>query len=126
MPSPPLRATGATWNVDRLVSITARLRAARTAAVQGHPTQAAQAAAEVMVCARGGGGMLRERCTVLRRLRAAGVAAEVLPRATPSVQEQYAHVRARGARVLVMLGSEFLTNDCVKVRHCSWLGYSLH
>lgn len=115
---PPLRATGATLNVDRLVSITARLRAARAGAntSAATPRNPAPSQAEVLVCARGSGGMLRERVALLQQLRAAGIAAETLPRAAPSLQEQYAYAHAHGVRVLVTLGPEFVVNDCVKVR----------
>ena len=115
---PPLHATGATLNVDRLVQLAARRRNARAAgSVPETPTQRVLSLSEVLVCSRGGGGMLRERMAVVQSLWAAGIAAETVPRASPSVQAQFAHAHARGVRALVSLAPEAYThNQRVKVR----------
>ena len=51
------------------------------------------------MCSRGGGGLLAERLTLASELWAAGVRAEVVPAASPSATEQFAHAaeRARGS-----------------------------
>jgi translation initiation factor 2-alpha kinase 4 len=111
----PMRGTGVTMNVDRLVERSGMLRAARGGAAAGH-SQLLSASA-VLVAARGGGGMLRERLSVLPLLWSAGIAAETMYQSAVSAQEQFEYLRQRGIRVLVLLHSEqFERNRAVTVR----------
>ena len=72
--------------------------------------------ADVLVCARGGGGMLRERMALLSSLWAAGIKAETAPAAAPSMTAQYEHASARSIAWLVVLQPDTLSaSDTVKV-----------
>jgi histidyl-tRNA synthetase len=61
--------------------------------------------ADVLVCARGGGGMLRERMSLVRALWDAGLAAELLPQAAPSLTDQYEYAQTRGIPWLVIINA---------------------
>lgn len=63
----------------------------------------AAAATDVVVCARGGGGLLSERLHLAAELWKAGLRAETPPSACPSATEQFAHAAERGARFMVTL-----------------------
>ncbi|KAI8469455.1 MAG: hypothetical protein J3K34DRAFT_459347 [Monoraphidium minutum] len=99
---PPPGAVGATLNLERLVRLVSQARMPHRWADSGSarfpPSQA-----DVLVCARGGDGHLRLRMELLAHLWAAGIAAETLPRAAPSLTEQYAFAQSRGVRWLVIL-----------------------
>ncbi|KFM24635.1 putative serine/threonine-protein kinase GCN2 [Auxenochlorella protothecoides] len=70
-----------------------------------------------LVASRGGGGMLRERLELLRALREAGVAAETLRAAAPSLTAQYEYAAARGIPTLLVLhGSSYGADNAVHVR----------
>lgn len=72
--------------------------------------------ADVLVCARGGGGLLQERMALAARLWEAGVRAELLPAAAPSLTAQYDFARARGTPWMVILAADVLhATDTVKV-----------
>jgi len=74
----------------------------------GSPMTAA-AATDVLVCARGGGGLLSERLGLAAELWAVGVRAEVVPTVAPSGTEQYEHAAQRGARYMVTLDGALLS-----------------
>jgi translation initiation factor 2-alpha kinase 4 len=77
----------------------------------------AAAATDVLVCARGGGGMLGERLALTAELWAAGVRAEVVAAAAPSPTEQFEHAAARGARYMVTIDSALLSaSERVRVK----------
>ena len=61
------------------------------------------AATDVLVCARGGGGLLRERLALAGQLWAAGVRAEIVPIAAPSATEEHDYAQRRGARFMVII-----------------------
>ena len=63
----------------------------------------AAAATDVVVCARGGGGLLSERLQLAAELWRAGLRAETPPSPCPSATEQFAHAAERGARFMVTL-----------------------
>ena len=68
------------------------------------------------MCARGGGGLLRERMALTARLWDAGVRAELLPAATPSLTAQYEYAHARGIAWLAILAADTLhAADTVRV-----------
>lgn len=69
------------------------------------------------MCARGGGGLLRERMALTARLWDAGVRAELLPAAAPSLTAQYEYAHARGIVWLAILAADTLhAADTVRVR----------
>lgn len=55
------------------------------------------------MCARGGGGMLRERMQLLAQLWAAGVRAETMHASAPSTTAQYEYAHARGMSFMVII-----------------------
>lgn len=57
------------------------------------------------MCARGGGGLLRERMALAAALWAAGIRAELLPAAAPSSTAQYEYARAAGIPWMVTLNA---------------------
>ena len=59
--------------------------------------------ADVLVCSRGGGGLLKERMALARSLWDAGLSAELLPQAAPSLTEQYEYAQSRGIPWLVII-----------------------
>jgi hypothetical protein len=65
----------------------------------------------VLVCARGGGGLLRERMALVSSLWAAGLAAELLPAAAPSATAQYEYARAAGIAWMVTLQAATLSSS---------------
>lgn len=68
------------------------------------------------MCARGGGGMLRERMQLLSQLWAAGVRAETMHAASPSATAQYEYARARGIAWMVTIEhAAFSAKDTVLV-----------
>ena len=106
---PPLQAVGATLNLERLVGVaaaSARWRPPASGAAA--PGLGRLSQADVLVCSRGGGGMLAERMELLRELWEADVAAEMLPQAAPSLTEQYEYAHARGIPWLAIInGASF-------------------
>jgi hypothetical protein len=84
--------------------------ATRLALLAGAP---GGAALDVLVAARGGGGLLRARLELTTALCDAGLRAETLPQAAPSLTEQYAHAARRAARLLVIIADAGL----VRVKH---------
>lgn len=72
---------------------------------------------DVLVCARGGGGLLRERMALVAALWANHVRAEFLHAVSPSVTEQYQYAGVRGIKWLVMLEEARLRSaDTVTVK----------
>ena len=68
------------------------------------------------MCARGGGGLLHERMALAARLWDAGVRAELLPAAAPSLTWQYEYAHARGVAWLAILAADTLhAADTVRV-----------
>jgi eukaryotic translation initiation factor 2-alpha kinase 4 len=63
------------------------------------------------VCARGGGGLLRERMALVAALWGAGLAAELLPAAAPSATAQYEYARAAGIAWMVTLQAATLSSS---------------
>ena len=111
--APPLCGVGATLNVEKMVTLAHRVRMLTRTELDHR----ALSRADVLVCSRGGRGMLRERMTVIQLLWSAGIATEAVPASCPSLQEQYDYAQTRGMRFLVTLHSDaFSTSSLVKVR----------
>ena len=68
--------------------------------------------ADVLVCSRGGGGLLKERMALARSLWDAGLAAEMLPQAAPSLTEQYEYAQSRGIPWLVIINANTFEGGC--------------
>ncbi|CAK0752569.1 hypothetical protein CVIRNUC_002156 [Coccomyxa viridis] len=107
----PMGAVGTTLNVERLISL---------ASPQNHPgrstLQASQA--EVLVCAKGGGGLLKERKALAALLWEAGIKAELVHAAAPSQTFQYEWAAARNIHWLVTIHAvTFSTTDTVQVKN---------
>jgi Anticodon binding domain len=75
------------------------------------------AQADVLVCSRGGGGLLKERMALLGVLWEAGIRAEMVPEVNPSAQEQYeyAHIR-RIPFMATLAAATYSAADTIKVR----------
>lgn len=71
------------------------------------------------MCARGGGGLLRERMALVAALWGAGLAAELLPAAAPSATAQYEYARAAGIAWMVTLQAATLSSSDTVVVSCS-------
>ncbi len=75
-----------------------------------------RAQAEVLVCAKGGGGLLKERKALAAMLWEAGVKAELVHAAAPSQTFQYEWAAARSIHWLVTINAvTFSTTDTVQV-----------
>ena len=72
--------------------------------------------ADVLVCARGGGGLLKERMALVADLWAAGLRAEMMQQAAPSLTAQYEYAHARHIPwLLIIHGATLSAADTVKV-----------
>ena len=77
----------------------------------------AHAQAEVLVCAKGGGGLLKERMALAALLWEAGIRTELVHSASPSQTAQYEYAGARHIHWLVTINAAtFSTTDTVRVR----------
>eukprot|EP01018_Ginkgo_biloba_P015528 Gb_22304 [translate_table: standard] len=74
--------------------------------------------AVVLVCSRGGGGLLKERMEVVAELWAANIKAEFVCTPAPSLTEQYEYAHEHGIKWLVIITEAGLSHTgSVKVRH---------
>ena len=78
--------------------------------------------ADVLVCAKSG-GLLQERMRLVADLWAAGIRAEMMMSAAPSLTDQYEHANGRHIPWLVIMeASKLSASDTVKVSrtgHCT-------
>ena len=73
--------------------------------------------AEVLVCSKGGGGMLQERMALAALLWEAGIRAELVHEAAPSQTAQYEYAGARGIPWLATIhAATYEATDTVRVR----------
>eukprot|EP00898_Chlorokybus_atmophyticus_P003003 jgi/Chlat1/3703/Chrsp251S03860 len=73
---------------------------------------------DVLVCSRGGGGLLEQRMSLVAELWAGNIKAEMCLSPTPSLTEQYEYANDRGIKWLVILSeAELSAADSVKIRH---------
>lgn len=76
----------------------------------------AHAQADVLVCAKGGGGLLKERMALVADLWGAGLRAELMQQAAPSLTAQYDYAHARHIPWLLIIQAATLSAaDTVKV-----------
>lgn len=79
--------------------------------------------ADVLVCARGGGGLLKERMALARTLWEAGIAAELLPQTAPSLTDQYEYAQSRGIPWLVIIHASTFGGEVAWRGQCQgWAG----
>lgn len=72
--------------------------------------------AEVLVCSKGGGGLLRERMALVRELWAAGVKALFLQATNPSMKDHYEYANAHAISWFAVIEkTTFAAADVVKV-----------
>lgn len=84
--------------------------------VEGGFERVAGVQADVLVCSRGGGGMLKERMALARELWAAGIRAHFLQAASPSLTAFYEFAHAHRITWLAMIErSTFTAAATVKV-----------
>ncbi|CAI5949576.1 unnamed protein product [Closterium sp. NIES-65] len=115
--SPPLCvAVGGRYDA-LLLHLSSAAAAGRGAVGYMGSSTATQAAVDVLVCARGGAGLLSERMEVSARLWAAGIKAEYVSVRAPSLTEQYEHAHEHGIKWLVLLTDAGLHTHSAKVRH---------
>jgi histidyl-tRNA synthetase len=84
---PAPKAVGLSFSVSRLAQLT---------------LPPASPVTDVLVAARGGGGLLAERLALTAELWRAGVRAETLPQPAPSLTQQYEAASARSARLMLI------------------------
>ena len=83
--------------------------------------------ADVLVCAKGGGGLLKERMALVADLWAAGLRAEMMQQAAPSLTAQYDYAHARHIPWLLIIQAATLSAaDTVKVPSPSPVDASSH
>ncbi|KAK3272557.1 hypothetical protein CYMTET_19157 [Cymbomonas tetramitiformis] len=99
-------ATGVSLAVQKLEAIYARMGA----------SVGALDPPGVMVMAKGGGGLLRERMELVEELWRADIRAELMHRVHPSMTEQFEYATARGLRWFVILSEASLSTGSVKVK----------
>lgn len=77
-----------------------------------------EAATAVLVCSRGGGGLLVERMELVSELWEENIKAEFVPQPDPSLTEQYEYASEHDIRCLVIITDAGVSRtDVVKVRH---------
>ncbi|KAL9340084.1 hypothetical protein Peur_066303 [Populus x canadensis] len=77
-----------------------------------------EAATTVLVCSRGGGGLLVERMELVSELWEENIKAEFVPQPDPSLTEQYEYASEHDIRCLVIITDAGVSRtDVVKVRH---------
>jgi serine/threonine protein kinase/histidyl-tRNA synthetase len=128
LPGAPLGGVGATVNVERLIAVAA----GGSRFAPGAAGFNRLSASDVLVCSRGSGGAgrvnsrltertsgrLMERARLLRLLWDAGIAAEMLPSAAPSLTDQFAYANTHGIPWLVIVNADEVTStDVVKIKH---------
>lgn len=70
----------------------------------------------MLVCARGGGGMLKERMSLVNELWGAGIKAQILPAINPSLTQHFEYANNHRIQWLAMLEkTSYSTADAVKV-----------
>ena len=100
--SAPPGGCGASFSVTRIASL--------SSPPHGHPTPPR---CDVLVAAKGGGGMLPQRLALVRSLRAVRVRCETLPSPAPPLTDQYSRAASSGARLLVLLSP----TGALRVKH---------
>ncbi|GAX82154.1 hypothetical protein CEUSTIGMA_g9582.t1 [Chlamydomonas eustigma] len=119
----PPGAVGATVNVERLTRLLGQSLSSRQQQQQAEGGLSSQqvlirqSQAEVLILSRGGDGLLDARMQVLALCWAGGIKAELVPRSSPSLSEQYEYAHARNIRWMVILDeSRWETSRAVKIK----------
>ncbi|XP_027353753.1 eIF-2-alpha kinase GCN2 isoform X2 [Abrus precatorius] len=82
-----------------------------------------EASTNILVCSRGGGGLLVERMELVAELWEENFKAEFVPTRDPSLTEQYEYANEHDIKCLVIItDTGFSLTDSVKVRHLEHKG----
>ncbi|KAL2920999.1 eIF-2-alpha kinase GCN2 [Bienertia sinuspersici] len=77
-----------------------------------------EASVSILVCSKGGGGLLEERMEIVVELWEANIKADCVPSSDPSLTEQYEYANEHDIKCLVILTDSGVSQkDSVKVRH---------
>ncbi|KAL5703428.1 non-specific serine/threonine protein kinase [Ranunculus cassubicifolius] len=77
-----------------------------------------EATIPVLICSRGGGGLLKERMELVAELWEANIKAEFVPISDPSLTEQYEYANEHDIKCLIIMTETGLSQTCsLKVRH---------
>ncbi|XP_074281489.1 eIF-2-alpha kinase GCN2 [Silene latifolia] len=77
-----------------------------------------EASVSILVCSKGGGGLLKERMELVAELWEANLKAEFVPSIDPSLTEQYEYANEHDIKCLVIItDSGVAQKDSTKVRH---------
>ncbi|KAL9251582.1 eIF-2-alpha kinase GCN2-like protein [Drosera capensis] len=75
----------------------------------------------ILICSKGGGGLLAERMELAAELWSSSINAEFVPSSDPSLTEQYEYANEHDIKCLVILTDSVVSQDSVKVRHLDQL-----
>lgn len=75
----------------------------------------------ILICSKGGGGLLVERMELAAELWSSSINAEFVPSSDPSLTEQYEYANEHDIKCLVILTDSVVSQDSVKVRHLDQL-----
>lgn len=77
-----------------------------------------EATIPVLICSRGGGGLLKQRMELVAELWEANIKAEFVPISDPSLTEQYEYANEHEIKCLIIMTETGLSQTCsLKVRH---------
>lgn len=100
---PALLGTGVTIDMSALERVAQVLDGSRSRVCTHSRTLSV---ADVLVAARGGGGMIKQRMRVVQMLWQGGISAETMHAIDPSLMEQFTHAKARNMRCIVLLAQD--------------------
>jgi translation initiation factor 2-alpha kinase 4 len=105
---PPPGACGVSVAVRKAAALAEAAASEPVNKMSGTHQPSSAASTDVLVCAKGGGGLIAERLQLAAALRNAGIRAETVPANAPSLTEQYSYAAQRAARFLVILDDALL------------------
>ena len=105
---PPPGACGVSVAVRKAAALAEAAASDPVNKMSGTHQPSSAASTDVLVCAKGGGGLIAERLQLAAALRNAGIRAETVPANAPSLTEQYSYAAQRAARFLVILDDALL------------------
>ncbi|XP_057957013.1 eIF-2-alpha kinase GCN2 [Malania oleifera] len=77
-----------------------------------------EASISVLVCSRGGGGLLEDRMELVAELWEENIKAEFVPMSDPSLREQYEYANEHDIKCLIIIKDPCVSQtDLIKVRH---------
>ncbi|GAB2265636.1 eukaryotic translation initiation factor 2-alpha kinase [Dionaea muscipula] len=76
-----------------------------------------EARVPILICSKGGGGLLKERMELAAQLWSSSINGEFVPSYDPSLTEQYEYANEHDIKCLVIITDSAVSQDIVKVRH---------